>query len=179
MGNNEAALSDYTEAIKISSESGNVYSPPEAYLARGTFYSELKKYDMAISDYTEAIAKITYIFKHPETRRPNLFDGIFVEQTNRICFMKRGFAYIKLEKFGPALKDFNKAIKLQIDERGLGNGNDIMAALHFLRGSAYDHLRKTYKAKFDMETALRLNPDYEEAREWIQNNKNRLIEPWD
>jgi Flp pilus assembly protein TadD len=62
-------------------------------------------------------------------------------------FIKRGNAYIELEKFGAAIEDFSAAIKLQNNE----------AEWFFDRGYLYLETKEYANAKYDFEKALALN----------------------
>jgi Flp pilus assembly protein TadD len=82
----EAAVADYTEAIRLKPDDSN------AYMCRGGSYAGLKRYEMAISDYTEGIR-----LKPDDS---NLYDF-------------RGFAYAALGAKSKAQQDHKKANQLR------------------------------------------------------------------
>ncbi len=89
---------EYTEAINYFSKAIKVDPKLAAgYEYRADAYKEMKKYEEAIKDYTEAMAIETHTW----------------------YYRKRGFCYLKTEKLDLAEKDFNKGIELSIYDNAL------------------------------------------------------------
>jgi tetratricopeptide (TPR) repeat protein len=81
--NYEAAVKDYTEAIRLNP------GLPQAYYARGCAYKFLGQYSKVIADFSEVIRVI-----------PNDFGA----------YDNRGCAYLHLNQFAKAILDFTLAI---------------------------------------------------------------------
>jgi len=87
-GEYEAAIDEFNAAIDLYSKN------EDAYAFRGTSYSNLGKWDKAISDFTEAI-KLT----------PKVYS-----------YMRRGFAYFMAENYVKAREDLKKARNLEPED---------------------------------------------------------------
>jgi tetratricopeptide (TPR) repeat protein len=84
----QAAIADYTEAIRLKPD----YA--ETYNRRGHVYAALKQYDNAITDYSEAI-------RH----KPD----------NAVYYSSRGDSYYDSGQYGKAVSDYSEAIRIQPD----------------------------------------------------------------
>ena len=84
-GENDRAIADYTEAIRLDPKYAN------AYINRGLAYREKGETDRAIADFTEAIR----------------LDPKFAD-----AYVNRGLAYEKLADFARARSDFNTTLGL-------------------------------------------------------------------
>ncbi|MBV8482890.1 MAG: trypsin-like peptidase domain-containing protein, partial [Verrucomicrobia bacterium] len=85
----EAAITDYTEAIRLEPDCA------EAYLKLGNLYSYLRVYSNAILSYGEAIRL-----------KPN----------DPVGYNSRGEAYGNLKQYDKAIADFSEAIRLKPDD---------------------------------------------------------------
>jgi lipoprotein NlpI len=86
---------------------------PVAFLARGQCYSQLKKADLALADFNQAIAL-----------RPDYYDA----------FLARGMEYARKDAYDNAVSDVGAAIRIRPD---LPKGYNGMAYLH-MREKKYD-----------------------------------------
>ena len=93
LNNARKAIQDYTEAIRIVSESDASLGPPAAvlYHRRGVAQVDLHEYDKAVADFTEAIRR--------DAQAPKLY-------------LERGNAYRLQSQYQNALLDLNQSIAL-------------------------------------------------------------------
>lgn len=163
----EAAVTDYTEAIKLDAAN------PLAFFNRGNAHDQLGRHDLAIADYTQAI-KLDR--KEPDffTRRGQTYDGMgrhdlaIADHTEAIRLDKgsarplynRGLSHANMGDYRRAIADFDQAIKLSPDD----------VDLHVARGAAHEELGERSAAIADYRRVLEMDPDNEDAREGL----NRL-----
>lgn len=83
------AVDEFTQALKASSSA-------TAFIDRGTAYSELKKYDAAISDLNQAIK---------------------IDGKNALAYTIRGVVYFRSFKPQQAIADFDRALALNHDDK--------------------------------------------------------------
>lgn len=83
------AITEFDEAIKI--DGGRSKECAKAYRGRGTAYSDLKQYDLALKDLDRAIA---------------------LDARNDLSFNNRGAVYLRTLRPLEAIKDFNQALIL-------------------------------------------------------------------
>ncbi|MBX9941340.1 MAG: tetratricopeptide repeat protein [Candidatus Obscuribacterales bacterium] len=83
------AITEFDEAIKI--DGGRSKECAKAFRGRGTAYSDLKQYNLALKDLDKAIA---------------------LDATNDLAFNNRGAVYLRTLKPMEAIKDFNQALIL-------------------------------------------------------------------
>ncbi|MFA6209851.1 MAG: tetratricopeptide repeat protein [Candidatus Obscuribacterales bacterium] len=83
------AVDEFTQALKASSSA-------TAFIDRGTAYSELKKYDAAISDLNQAIK---------------------IDGKNALAYTVRGVVYFRSFKPQQAIADFDRALALNHDDK--------------------------------------------------------------
>jgi len=175
IGNNEDAIADFTNAIRIEPD----YT--EAYYKRGNGYLYLENYEDAIADYTRAIR---------------------IDPDYAIAYANRGFTKTKIAQtttdYDDALDDYNKAIQLidpesaklyemragywlklnDITTPGLKEMNldkaigDYTRAIridpdyteaYFRRGNVYLDLQDWESAIADFTRTVRIDPDYGQA----------------
>lgn len=164
-GDQEAAIADYSEIIKLDATSaiahfnrGNVrdrlgqaelaiqdYSEairldpndPDTFNNRGQVYDTQGEFDLAISDYSEAIR---------------------LDSSNARAFYNRGLSYLGKGELRTALADFDQAIRLQPQDA------DAFAA----RAAAQEELGEKAAALADYRRALEIAPDHAEAKEAIE-----------
>jgi tetratricopeptide (TPR) repeat protein len=166
-GERGAAVSDYSEAIKIDPKY------PIAYFNRGNAYEQLGQSDLAIADYTEAIK---------------------LDPTEPDFFNNRGQSYDSRGEHDRAIADYTEAIRLDgasarpLYNRSLSFANkgdfrraiaDLDAAiklapddvdLYVARGAAQEELGNPDAARANYRQVLRIDPGNEDALEGL----NRL-----
>ncbi len=166
-GREEAAVEDYTAAIKLRPAN------PLAYFNRANAYSQLDQLDLAIADYTQAIKldpKESDFFNnrgqaHDGKGQHDLAIGDYTEAirldgSNARPFYNRGVSYANKGDYRRAVADFDLAIKATPDDP------DIYVA----RGAAWEVLGDTTAARADFSKALEIDPDHEDAREGLNRN---------
>ena len=158
--NYQAAIADYTEAIRLKPDDA------VAHAGRGDAYNWLKQYDKAIGDYTEAIrlkpdyaeayndrgAAHTWL-KQYDKAVGDYTEAIRLKQNYAGAYANRGDAYTWLKQYDKAISDYNEAIRLKPD----------YADAYYGRGSSYAWLNQYEKAISDYTEAIRLRPDYADA----------------
>lgn len=153
------AIEYFNNAIKLQPDF------VEAYIGRGSSYSDLGQYQQAIEDFNKAI-RLKPDFADAYGNRGLAYGRLgqqqrAIEDYNQVISLKpdyavaynnRGLAYSDLGEQQRAIKDFNKAISLKPDFAGYYN-----------RGLAYDRLGSIQQAIEGYTEAIRLKPDYAEA----------------
>lgn len=153
-GNNERALRDQDDAIRIDPNYGPAYSN------RGNVYSSFGQLDRAIQDYSKALE---------------------INPRDARTLNNRGDVYTAMGKYDLALQDLDAAIKIEPNAVGLSNRcfartlagrtqdaiDDCNESLKLRprsavvlgrRGLAYLKLKKLDEALDDFETALKISP---------------------
>ncbi len=91
MGNADGAEADYTQALAYNA------NLVEAYLGRAQVRTKLGIYTRAIEDYDQIL-----------TRQPT-------HSKSKEIFYNRGLAYLKMQKYKEAMKDFREVLKIERD----------------------------------------------------------------
>ena len=159
---------DYTGAIdgftKILNQSQYYY---DANLARGICYEKLKKYDLALADYNDAIAKnpkyheayyqralfYTTIKKDDKTAIADLSKAIDIKSNYFPAYVQRGDLYSKDNKYTLAWQDYSNAIGIRPSDW----------EVIYKRAFAYLFDDKNNEALADLSSVIKLKPDYKEA----------------
>jgi lipoprotein NlpI len=157
MGDNERAIADYNESIKLDSR----YAP--AFLGRGNAWKSKRDFDRAITDFSEAIRldpKFTsayfnrgdaYDDKGDTTRAlADLDAAIRLEPNDADAFILRGVLWKKTGDLDRAVRDYTEAIRL--------DPKSSMA--YFNRSITLDGQGETTKAIADLDQSLRLDPSF-------------------
>ena len=153
LGQYEAAISDYTEAIRLKSDDAFAYNN------RGNAKYRLKQYLAAIADYTEAI-RLKYNYAGAYNNRgiakveldqyfPAIADfdmAIRLKLNYADAYNNRGIAKVELGQYFPAIADFDTVIRRKPD----------YALAYCQRGLVKALLDRTWEAREDVRTALRL-----------------------
>ncbi|SEB97469.1 tetratricopeptide repeat protein [Bradyrhizobium erythrophlei] len=141
----DTALSEANAAVKIDGSS------PAAFEIRGEVNWTRKNYSAALSDFSDAIRLC------PESDTLRL---------SRL-YLWRGVTHANLKEMDQAVGDYSSVIRLSPDgpysKRGLNN-----------RGWIYYDRNNFSAAKRDFEAALAKDPNYENARNGLNNTKERL-----
>ena len=148
-----AAIADYDTAIRLKPEDAGAYNN------RGLAKAHLKQYFAAIADYDMAIrldpddAKAYFNrglakrkLKHYAAAIVDFDMAIRLKPDDAYAYYTRGNAKVSLEHYAAAIADYDMAIRLDPDD----------AKAYYTRGSAKALLGRTWEAKQDLRTALRL-----------------------
>jgi len=158
--NFEQAILDFTEAIRINPN----YA--EAYCQRGYTYSWLGDIYKAGADFTQAI-RINPGYGDAYIARSSFYISIgdynnaLADNTQLVrlrpndfgVYAGRGSIYMLLKDFDNAIANYTQAIKIKPD-----------AYYYTLRGDAYHKKGDKTHAIADFEAALRIDPNYTEAK---------------
>ena len=164
-GNKEAAIKDYSEAIKLDP------SNAIAFFNRGNAYDQSGDYDKAIADYSEAI-KLEPNDADAYNNRGQAYDNkgefdlaiadytaaIRIDKEDSRAYYNRGLTRTNKGEFDKAIADFDQAIKLSPRDADAYAG----------RASAYEELGNDAAAKADYRRALQIEPDHEDAKEGLE-----------
>ncbi len=165
-GNFEKAVENYTELMKITDEKLIIKT---SYINRGLSYDRLQKYDLAISDLTEAI-------KLDSTDMASFIDrGLSKMHAGQLETAKEDYDYVVnkdndqrmmeaalywLARIHYSQGKFTEAIR-NCDQYLVINSND--PELYFIRGSANSMLRNFEISIQDYDKAIEINPNYVQA----------------
>lgn len=130
-------LEDFNKALTVNPSYGN------AYQNRGSIYVKLKKYDLAIKDYTQAI----------------VYDE---SKSKAASYSGRAFCYAKKKDYESAMKDYNRSIAENKNNRKAYNNRGIIYAI---QGNMKNAL-------VDFQMALNVNENYSMASKNIDIIKN-------
>lgn len=136
------AKSKYSDAVKHCTKA--IEARPgfeEALITRAAAYKNVGNDNAAIADYTEVI---------------RLTDGM------AMAYFYRAGVYEKLGRIDDAIADLTASVTR--DPKGL-----FAARSHYQRGLLYDRIGKGDAAQADYWSAVRLKPDYAQAKAKIKN----------
>ncbi|MDC8003904.1 hypothetical protein POV27_07560 [Aureisphaera galaxeae] len=165
-GNFEKAIENYTELMNMVDEKS---VQKTCYINRGLSYDRMKLYDLAITDFTEAIK---------------------LDSTDMASFIDRGLSRMHAGYLDKAKQDYNYVVYKNNDKRMLEaalywlarihyaegafekviqncdqyfriNPND--PELYFIRGTANDMLRNFQQSISDYDKAIEIKPNYVQA----------------
>ena len=157
---NQGAIQDFTQAIKINPKDA------DAYIKRGNARRNLKDYQGAIQDFTQAI-KINPKYANAYIKRGNArsnlkdYQGAIQDYTQAIkinpkyagAYSNRGNARSNLKDYQGAIQDYTQAIKI----------NPKYAGAYSNRGNARSNLKDYQGAIQDYTQAIKINPKYADA----------------
>ena len=171
-GDNQHALDDYNEAVKLA--------PRNAYVHynRGIFYAAQSDNDAALQDFDAAIAinpklvialrqraRISLTRGNLTAAREDYSTAIGLEPRTAILWSERGYVSLHQKDYDGAVKDEAEAIRL----------DPKFAKAYFLRGAAaaFGRLGDGHSASEDIKTAVDLDPSL--ARYVIINEKTASL----
>jgi tetratricopeptide (TPR) repeat protein len=152
LGNVDEALNDYNQAAVIETQSAI------ALVGRGACYRAQRKYEKAITDFTNAIALISNPSNLSNAQRGDDDDRIFFAAVRKsltwpfpdlktALYALRGTCYFYLKDYDKALADFNTCIT---DHPNLGQA-------YHARGLTYMDMSQKDKAEADFAKAIQLD----------------------
>ena len=159
---------DFTGAIdgftKLLNQSQYYY---DAHLSRGMCYEKLKKYDLALTDYNDAISKnpkfyeayyqralfYSDIKKDDKTAIADLSKSIELKSNYFPAYVRRGDLYVKNAKYALASQDYSKAIEIR------PSAWEII----YKRAFAYLEDDKNNEGLADLSSVIKLKAEYKEA----------------
>ncbi|WP_299413734.1 serine/threonine-protein kinase [Acaryochloris sp. IP29b_bin.148] len=152
----QAAIEDYTEAIRLSSENA------QAYLGRGNAKYALEQYSAALTDYDEALkhnpeyayafngrGNVKFALKDYESAIKAYNQAIQSNPQFPLAFVNRGNVKSALREYRAAIEDYSQAIRL----------NPQYEPAYFQRGITKAALNNFQGAIKDYSEAIRLNPE--------------------
>ena len=151
LGEYETAIADFSEAIRLNPDSAHLY------YNRGLANFHLGQHEAAIDDYDEAHQNPDYTLRQYLERYESAIDDY--DQTIRLspdheeAYYQRGLARLHLEEYELAISDFDMFISR--------NANDANA--HYYRAEANFSLERLPVAKADLQTALQLTEQPDDA----------------
>ena len=139
MENNlDDAITYYGQVISLQPDSSIL---AKAYTARGSIYANKREYDLALADWTKAIALdpedagvyrnrgTAYLFKGELDKAIQDFNkAIDLEPKDAGVYNNRGLAYTGKSDFDLAIQDFNKAIDLEPENANAYNNRGLACA---------------------------------------------------
>ncbi len=159
LGNNQAAIKDYSNAIKLRSTFCK--DSVQSHINRGKAYSELFDHQKAISDYDQAvmIASNEGIYRQGEQTWWNDEQKIYfknnaiMRQKTDLCqsYQARGRTYGILGNVKQAIDDYSKAIELFPDA-------PLNANTYYLRSISYRVMKNYEQSLNDINKAIDLAP---------------------
>jgi tetratricopeptide (TPR) repeat protein len=156
-------LNRYDEGLAAINQAINLAPRAAWYGNRGNLYSDLQKYELALSDYSKAI-EINPNFAEAYGNRGNLYyyqqkydlalsdysKAIEINPNYANAYLNRGTVYSDLQKYELALSDYSKAIEI----------NPNFAEAYYNRGNLYYYQQKYDLALSDYSKAIEINPNF-------------------
>jgi tetratricopeptide (TPR) repeat protein/S1-C subfamily serine protease len=153
-------LKRYDEGLAAITQAIDLAPRAAWYSNRGNLYSDLQKYELALSDYNKAI-NINPNYAKAYLNRGNLYHNqqkyeLALADYNKAikinpnlveAYYNRGSLYSDLQKYELALSDYNKAIELDSN----------LAEAYSNRGNIYYYQQKYELALADFNKAIELN----------------------
>lgn len=170
----ELAVADCDEALRLDPKS--FY----ALLFRGSAWLGMEKYDRAIADLTQAIARApdaasrstTYSARAGARRESGDLDGAIQDATHAIALSpKNGAAFWSRGQSWRAKGELDRAIADLT--RGIGVYSDFLDPF-VLRGLVYEQKGEPAQAKRDYRTALGKRPGYVSSKRLLETARIRL-----
>ena len=193
MDDNDRAISDLTEAIRINPNFS------DAYFDRGDIWSDEGEFERAISDYNDAIRIYPtdvafnnrgYAFLQKDLYAEAIRDftsAIDIDPEYTFAYINRGISFKEKKDYDKAIQDFSKAIdinpnlhsafynradawrkKLDFD-RAIADYSEAIRlcpedeTFHFFRGGAWHSLEEYDRAIDDFTNAIKIKPNYATA----------------
>jgi tetratricopeptide (TPR) repeat protein len=171
-GQNDKAIPDYTEAIRIDPKY------VAAYLMRAGAWGDKRDWDKAIRDLDEAIRinpaaaplGASAVYNHRGTmwlgkkdydRAIRDFDeAVRIDPKFALAFNHRGNAWEDKGDYDKAIRDYTEAIRLGLKDRRLDRADP---SVFVNRGNLWLSKKEYAKALADFDEAIRLDPKYNMA----------------
>lgn len=147
----DLALSDLNKSIQIL--------PKEnwGYYWRARAYQEMQKWDSAISDYNRAMNTNPEYSRNPEVEsHKDVYAHYF-----------RGYCYWQKTRFDEAIEDFSRQIELTPRHEWT----------YYFRALSYKPKGDTAQAAADLQEALKINPNFQQAQSELSALRQSVQEP--
>ena len=178
-GKYDKALDDFDKAIELDSEYAEILKQypryAEAYCGRGMSCAKMGQYDKAVTDFNKAIELYpqypeAYFNRGKAYYDKEEFDKALTDYNRVIelnpkyaqAYAHRGMTYYMIKQYENAIVDYTKAIDLNLQSDWL----------YYDRGLAYSNKGDYDAAIADYNKALEINPNYESAKNQLQNLQN-------
>jgi tetratricopeptide (TPR) repeat protein len=160
---NKVWKNDLTLWNDVISKSPNKARP---YGTRGDYFQDIKKYDEALADYSNAL-KINPSYSTAYHNRATVYkqlgqldnaindytQAINIDSSYMLAFYNRGNAKLQQEKFNQAIDDFSEAIRLSPDFK----------VAYYARSYAYWKIQDYNEVIDDCSKAISIDPNYSQA----------------
>ena len=159
-----AALAAYTEAVELNPKLAMAYNN------RGYTYTELGRYELAMSDLNKALElepklAIAYNNRGRVFSRWNQYEHAIADYNKALelnpnyatAYNNRGYTYDDLKEYDRAVSDYTRAIEL----------NPTFAMAYNNRGFTLMKMKEYERAISDFDRAIELNPKFD----WAYNNR--------
>jgi len=153
-GDYEIAIEDFTEALKLQPNNGNIYA-----LRGRTYVAKASKEVTSVADDFSEITVSAYGTLTPkqtedyEQAISDFTKAIKLEPKNAVNYRENARVYDCKKNYDKAIADYSQAIRLDPNDAKAYSG----------RGEAYYNKGDQDKAIADFNQAIRLNPNYSEA----------------
>jgi tetratricopeptide (TPR) repeat protein len=148
-----------------------IYSRAFAYIKEGNK-------DLAIYDFADIIKWCDDIFNDKHSNeiiaKENSLDGFYI-----LSLIYKGALLAELEEYDLAIKDLNSYLQIinEYYKDDIDSFKDDIFLAYFYRALSYSMLKDTQRAKLDIDKALELNPNDEDANNLYkaindENNNN-------
>ncbi|NJN04845.1 MAG: tetratricopeptide repeat protein [Leptolyngbyaceae cyanobacterium SL_1_1] len=169
LGEQEAALADYNQVLKV------IPDDPAAYNNRGLIYANLGQTETAIADFSQAVRLDSQYFAaycnrgilflengQLESAVFDLTQASYINSNSPLPYFYRGVVYQKLGHLTEAIADFTAAVKR----------NQAQVALPLCyRAAAYQKMGEFQKAIADLENAALFLKSQKDARNLVMVQK--------
>jgi tetratricopeptide (TPR) repeat protein len=154
-GDQQRALDDYNEAVKLAPRNAKVYyNRGVLYAAQANGAAALRDFDTALSINPKLVpalqqrAKVDLTQNNLNGALADYSEAIRLQPTTAVLWSDRGYICLRLHNYESAVKDEAEAIRL----------DPKLARAYFLRGAAFGDLGDSHNALSDLVTAVNLDP---------------------
>jgi tetratricopeptide (TPR) repeat protein len=189
-GRAKAGLKDYIGAIEDFNKAIELDKESKVYSSRGRMKKNLLDYNGALLDYNIAVEKypedessyfgrgeLKYVMADYHGAIIDFNKCIEIKPNRIMSFHKRGDCKLKTEDFKGAIEDYSLVIQNRQDKYDVNrppseNATKLLTSLYYNRGFARFNIKEYNKAIEDLKIAIKLDPDFEEAKQLLETIGN-------